>query len=62
MELLTDQRLDAQHLLWKLHKGYELHPAIPITMDMKIAELGTGTAYALNHYTRFFEPTLTPNK
>ncbi|KAJ5350000.1 hypothetical protein N7541_007727 [Penicillium brevicompactum] len=37
-------RLDAQHLLWKLHKGYELHPAIPITKDMKIADLGTGTA------------------
>ncbi|KAE8351606.1 S-adenosyl-L-methionine-dependent methyltransferase [Aspergillus coremiiformis] len=37
-------RLDAQHLLWKLHKGYELDPRIPITDDMKIAELGTGTA------------------
>ncbi|PYH64780.1 class I SAM-dependent methyltransferase [Aspergillus vadensis CBS 113365] len=35
-------RLDAQHLLWKLHTGYTLHPHIPITPDMKIAEIGTG--------------------
>ncbi|RAH60898.1 hypothetical protein BO85DRAFT_435230 [Aspergillus piperis CBS 112811] len=35
-------RLDAQHLLWKLHTGYTLHPHIPITPDMKIAEVGTG--------------------
>ncbi|KAJ5686160.1 hypothetical protein N7536_008779 [Penicillium majusculum] len=33
-------RLDAQHLLWKLHTGFELHPDIPI------AELETGTAQA----------------
>jgi hypothetical protein len=38
-------RLDAQHLLWKLHNGYELNPKIAITPDMKIAEIGTGTAY-----------------
>ncbi|KAJ5484096.1 hypothetical protein N7539_005892 [Penicillium diatomitis] len=37
-------RLDAQHLLWKMHTGYELHPGIPVTDDMKIAEVGTGTA------------------
>ncbi|KAJ5959111.1 uncharacterized protein N7479_006261 [Penicillium vulpinum] len=36
-------RLDAQHLLWKLHSGFELHPDIPIQEDMKIADLGTGT-------------------
>ncbi|KAJ5086211.1 hypothetical protein N7532_010982 [Penicillium argentinense] len=42
---ITDSvRLEAQHLLWKLHKGYELHPQIPITDNMKIAEVGTGTA------------------
>jgi hypothetical protein len=39
-----NNRLDAQHLLWKLHRGYELHPHIPVTEYMKIAELGTGTA------------------
>ncbi|PMD14435.1 hypothetical protein NA56DRAFT_651001 [Hyaloscypha hepaticicola] len=36
-------RLDAQHLLWRMHLGYILHPQIPITKGMKIAELGTGT-------------------
>jgi protein-L-isoaspartate O-methyltransferase len=38
-------RLDAQHLLWKLHNGYELNPRIPISPNMKIAEIGTGTGY-----------------
>ncbi|KAJ5094349.1 hypothetical protein N7456_010210 [Penicillium angulare] len=37
-------RLDAQHLLWKMHNGYELHPRIPVTENLKIAEIGTGTA------------------
>ncbi|KAF4945087.1 hypothetical protein FGADI_12201 [Fusarium gaditjirri] len=36
-------RLDAQHLLWRLHTGYTLHPAIPRSGNMKIAEVGTGT-------------------
>ncbi|WAO96185.1 Methyltransf-12 domain-containing protein [Fusarium falciforme] len=36
-------RLDAQHLLWKLHNRYTLHPAIPKSDHMKIAEVGTGT-------------------
>ncbi|KAF5979421.1 methyltransferase [Fusarium coicis] len=36
-------RLDAQHLLWRLHTGYTLHPAIPRSSKMKIAEVGTGT-------------------
>lgn len=44
---LQDIRLDAQHLLWRMHLGYILHPQIPITKGMKIAELGTGTGYAL---------------
>ncbi|RSL63004.1 hypothetical protein CEP53_004597, partial [Fusarium sp. AF-6] len=35
--------LDAQHLLWKLHNRYTLHPAIPKSDHMKIAEVGTGT-------------------
>lgn len=39
-----NSRLDAQHLLWKLHRGYELHPDIPVTENMRAAELGTGTA------------------
>ncbi|PYH42145.1 uncharacterized protein BP01DRAFT_418236 [Aspergillus saccharolyticus JOP 1030-1] len=42
-ELMDSVRLDAQHLLWKLHTSYELHPAISVTDDMKIADLGTGT-------------------
>lgn len=41
--LLEANRLDAQHLLWKLYNGYTLHPDIPVTDDMKIAEMGTGT-------------------
>ncbi|KAJ5114214.1 hypothetical protein N7456_002748 [Penicillium angulare] len=41
--LADSVRLDAQHLLWKMHKGYELHPLIPRTDNMKIAEIGTGT-------------------
>lgn len=36
-------RLDAQHLLWKLYNGYTINPDIPISADMKIAEIGTGT-------------------
>ncbi|KAL2862418.1 class I SAM-dependent methyltransferase [Aspergillus lucknowensis] len=36
-------RLESQHLLWKLHTGYTLHPSIPITDDMSIADLGPGT-------------------
>jgi hypothetical protein len=39
-------RLDAQHLLWKLHTGYTLNPKIPISPDMRIAEVGTGTGCA----------------
>ncbi|KAJ5383364.1 hypothetical protein N7517_001275 [Penicillium concentricum] len=37
-------RLDAQHLLWKLHTGFTLLPNIPIMENMRIADLGTGTA------------------
>ncbi|KAK0391596.1 hypothetical protein NLU13_1096 [Sarocladium strictum] len=37
-------RLDAQHLLWRLHQGYALHPSIPVTSGLRIAEVGTGTA------------------
>lgn len=29
-----------------MYLGYTLHPKIPITAEMKIAELGTGTGYA----------------
>ncbi|KAF5855631.1 hypothetical protein ETB97_008854 [Aspergillus alliaceus] len=51
-------RLEAQHLLWKLHKGYDLHPHIPIKRDMKIAELGTGTAVWLFDLARGLPPTV----
>ncbi|KAL6796447.1 hypothetical protein J3E68DRAFT_436384 [Trichoderma sp. SZMC 28012] len=39
-------RLEAQHLLFKMHNGYALNPKIPISSDMKIAEIGTGTGSA----------------
>ncbi|KAJ5237744.1 hypothetical protein N7489_007835 [Penicillium chrysogenum] len=51
-------RLDAQHLLWKLHRGYELHPRIPVTSDMKVAEIGTGTAIWIFDVTRQLPSTV----
>jgi hypothetical protein len=42
---MTGCRLDAQHLLWRLHTGYTIHPDIAIKQDMRVAELGTGTGY-----------------
>jgi len=42
--VLIAHRLDTEHLLWKLHGSYELHLDIVVTENMKIAELGTGTA------------------
>ncbi|KAJ5513019.1 hypothetical protein N7463_002571 [Penicillium fimorum] len=44
VRILMRNRLDAQHLLWKLHNGIALLPDIPIMEDMKITDLGTGTA------------------
>ncbi|KAM0330206.1 hypothetical protein ACHAQA_004380 [Verticillium albo-atrum] len=38
-------RLDAQHLLWKLYLGYTLHPKVGRSESLKIAEIGTGTAW-----------------
>ncbi|PWY84763.1 hypothetical protein BO70DRAFT_334628 [Aspergillus heteromorphus CBS 117.55] len=49
-------RLDAQHLLWKLHTGYTLHPQIPVRADMKVAELGTGTAIWLFDLSKDLPP------
>ncbi|KAL5359074.1 hypothetical protein BJX96DRAFT_183536 [Aspergillus floccosus] len=43
-DIVDSVRLDAQHLMWKLHKGYVLHPLIPVTERMKIAEIGSETA------------------
>ncbi|KAJ5471346.1 hypothetical protein N7530_008703 [Penicillium desertorum] len=51
-------RLDAQHLLWKLHTGYELHPDITVTENMKIAELGTGTAVWIFDLAKQLPPTV----
>ncbi|RDA94322.1 hypothetical protein CP533_3771 [Ophiocordyceps camponoti-saundersi (nom. inval.)] len=45
-------RLDAQHLLWIMHLGYVLHPDIPIREDMKIADIGCGTAIWLLDISR----------
>ncbi|KAL2820930.1 S-adenosyl-L-methionine-dependent methyltransferase [Aspergillus cavernicola] len=42
-DLYGSIRLDAQHLLWKLYTGYLLHPEIPESPTMKIAEIGAGT-------------------
>ncbi|MCJ1377998.1 hypothetical protein MMC17_001094 [Xylographa soralifera] len=36
-------RLNCQHLLWKANTGYLLHPEIPITDGLRIADIGTGT-------------------
>ncbi|KAJ5287869.1 hypothetical protein N7478_003555 [Penicillium angulare] len=44
-----EDKISPEHLLWKMHQGYELHPKIPLTQDMKIAEIGTGTAINLNN-------------
>lgn len=43
LQVLMSNRLDAQHLLWRLYNGYTMNPKIPISSDMKIAEIGTGT-------------------
>ncbi|GAQ41452.1 hypothetical protein AKAW_05593 [Aspergillus niger] len=51
-------RLDAQHLLWKLHTGYILHPQIPITPDMRIAEVGTGNGIWLFDLAPSMPPTV----
>jgi len=45
---MTLIRLDAQHLLWKMHKGYELHSVIPIVNHMKVAEIGTGELHGFD--------------
>ncbi|KJZ77765.1 hypothetical protein HIM_02942 [Hirsutella minnesotensis 3608] len=37
-------RLDALHLLTKSHLNYLLHPSIPIRKDMRIADVGCGSA------------------
>ncbi|KAK1243048.1 hypothetical protein MKX08_005860 [Trichoderma sp. CBMAI-0020] len=36
-------RLETQHLLFNIHNGYTIDPKIPITPEMKIADMGTGT-------------------
>ncbi|UKZ80192.1 hypothetical protein TrVFT333_007949 [Trichoderma virens FT-333] len=42
-DLYGSIRLEAQHLLFRMHNGYALNPKIPISSNMKIAEIGTGT-------------------
>ncbi|CAG7917985.1 unnamed protein product [Penicillium olsonii] len=56
--ILVMIRLDAQHLLWKLYRGHDLHPLIPMTDGMKIAELGTGTASWIFGLARQLPPTV----
>ncbi|PYH49751.1 class I SAM-dependent methyltransferase [Aspergillus saccharolyticus JOP 1030-1] len=56
---ITDSvRNDAEHLLWKFHKGYELHPAIPVSDKMRIADLGCGTGIWLLDLARQLPPTV----
>lgn len=43
MLILVD-RLDCQHFMYKMQYGYTMNPKIPIRNDMRIAEIGTGTA------------------
>ncbi|PFH59830.1 hypothetical protein XA68_11848 [Ophiocordyceps unilateralis] len=56
--VIESVRLDAQHLLWTMHQGHVLHPDIPIRDDMKIAELGTGTAVWLLDLSRSVPPSV----
>ncbi|KAJ2976261.1 hypothetical protein NQ176_g5053 [Zarea fungicola] len=51
-------RLDAQHLLWRLYNGYTMNPKIPISSDMKIAEIGTGTGLWLLDLASQVPPTV----
>ncbi|KAJ2968170.1 hypothetical protein NQ176_g9310 [Zarea fungicola] len=51
-------RLDAQHLLWKIHLGHLLHPSIKVTENLKIAEIGCGTAIWLLHLSHELPPTV----
>ncbi|KAG2421785.1 hypothetical protein HFD88_005761 [Aspergillus terreus] len=55
--LFHSVRLDAQHLLWRLHTGYLLHPRVPVRDNMKIAELGTGTGVWLLEAEKHLPPT-----
>lgn len=43
--------LDAQHLLARMQFGYLLHPLNPVREGMKIADIGSGTGYALLFYS-----------
>ncbi|KAF9884862.1 hypothetical protein FE257_001205 [Aspergillus nanangensis] len=56
--LIESIRLDAQHTLFRLHNGYCLHPRVPVKDDMKIAEIGTGTAIWLFDLARQLPPTV----
>lgn len=39
-------RLNLQHLYYKMHTNYLLHPDIALTgTDLKVADVGTGTGY-----------------
>ncbi|QMW30366.1 hypothetical protein G4B84_005701 [Aspergillus flavus NRRL3357] len=49
--------MDAQHLLWRLHTGYILHPRIHVTDNMKIAKLGTGTGVWLFEGAKYLPTT-----
>ncbi|KAJ5383074.1 hypothetical protein N7517_000985 [Penicillium concentricum] len=42
-DLQSSIRLDAQHLILRISKGYVLNPAISQSPEMKVAEIGTGT-------------------
>ncbi|KAK5992633.1 N-methyltransferase tcpN [Cladobotryum mycophilum] len=43
-DLYGSIRLDAQHVIWTVHNGFTMNPKIPISPDMRIAEIGTGTS------------------
>ncbi|RDA85562.1 hypothetical protein CP532_3322 [Ophiocordyceps camponoti-leonardi (nom. inval.)] len=45
-------RLDAQHLLWTMHLDHVLHPDIPLRENMKIADVGCGSAIWLLDLSR----------
>ncbi|KAE8139479.1 hypothetical protein BDV38DRAFT_269962 [Aspergillus pseudotamarii] len=56
-DIFHSVRLDAQHLLRRLHTGYIVYPCIPINDNLRIAELGTGTGVWLFAAAKYLPPT-----
>ncbi|KAL7781367.1 hypothetical protein V8C43DRAFT_319886 [Trichoderma afarasin] len=57
-DLNASIRLDSLHLLFCMYNGYTLNPKIPMSPDMKIAEIGTGTGIWLLDVASQCAPTV----